>query len=81
MYALFCQKQSLFCKNRTDLPRSSVPKAYRTISTQKRLLHSALCSSLPVLILFLRRENAQNSSVMKGRFSLGMETVVVTAST
>ena len=28
-----------------------------------------------------RRENAQNSSVMKGRFSLGMETVVVTAST
>ena len=33
------------------------------------------------LILFFRRENAQNSSVMKGRFSLGMETVVVTAST
>ena len=57
------------------------PKAYRIIPTQKRLLHSALCSSLRVLILFLRRENAQNSSVMKGRFSLGMETVVVTAST
>ncbi len=28
------------------------PKAYRTISTQKRLLHSALCSSLQVHILF-----------------------------
>ena len=53
----------------------------RKISAAYAALCKPLCSSLRVLILFFRRENAQNSSVMKGRFSLGMETVVVTAST